>query len=228
MSKIIIKSALITLAVVAGCAVAVFGILSLGFPGTLCGWCEQLGNYGFAARYASLYYAYTGNIADLGRCVEDSILAGDDGYVIKYCPELVDHGEFADYCALRDENINGSISGNEGFSGVVFSYRQYTFGALASAYYREGETELALGTAVSALDADVVRGEFASVSYSGDIYGFPVNNALGSLALRVIENKDPVTGQSILDLLERVTAVGGEQTKYLDTLKSALSGVIAG
>ena len=75
MRKIIIKSALVTLAVVVGCAVLVFAVLSLGFPRILCGWCEQLGNYGFAVRYASLYYSYTGDIADLGRCVDDSILA---------------------------------------------------------------------------------------------------------------------------------------------------------
>ena len=73
----------------AGCAVIVFAILSLGFPGTLCGWCEQLGNYGFAVRYASLYYSYTGDVADLARCAEDSILSENYGDITEYCAKLV-------------------------------------------------------------------------------------------------------------------------------------------
>lgn len=222
MRKIIIKSALVTLAVVVGCTVLVFAVLSLGFPRILCGWCEQLGNYGFAVRYASLYYSYTGDIADLGRCVDDSILAESDGFIIEYASELVDKAEFGEYCELRDEEVNGSISDDENFDGISFSYRQYVFGSLASAYYRGGDDELAIGTAISALDADVDRNTFSSSEYSGEITGFPVNNALGSLALRVIENGDGTAGEKMLGILDDVTAQSDAEVLYLATLANAL------
>lgn len=108
----------------------VFAILSLGFPGTLCGWCEQLGNYGFAVRYASLYYSYTCDVADLARCAEDSILSENDGDITEYCAKLVDDEEFESYCALRDEEINGSIAGDDDFQDITFSYRQYSMAGL--------------------------------------------------------------------------------------------------
>ena len=226
LGKIMIKSALVTLAVVVGCVVAIFAILSLGFPRTMCGWCEQFGNYGFAVRYASLYYSYTGNVEDLGRCVDDSILSESDGDIIEYADQLVDHAEFASYCVQRDEDINESISGEESFDGLVFSYRQYVFGALASSYYYTGEEELAVGTAVSALDPGVDRAAFSPSAYNGDISGFPVNNALGSLALKVLNSRDSQTAAIVLDVFGDVTPENMEEAEYLITLTAALQVLV--
>lgn len=225
MKKIIIKSALTTLGVVVGCAVFVFAVLSLGFPGTLCGWCEQLGNYGFAVKYASLYYSYTGDVVDLARCADDSILAENDGYIIEYCTQLVDDEGFAQYCTVRDKEINDGISGDENFGGITFSYRHYIYGAVSAAEYRAGESDLAIGYAISSLNAGFDRTSFSAQTYSEKIEGFPVNNALGSLSLRVIENKDKTTGGKILKVLEGVSPDGDDEGMYLATLMVALGGL---
>lgn len=226
MKKIIIKTALSTLGIVAGCAVIVFAILSLGFPGTLCGWCEQLGNYGFAVRYASLYYSYTGDVADLARCVEDSILSENDGDITEYCAKLVDDEEFESYCALRDEEINGSIAGDDDFQDITFSYRQYVYGWLAGAHYRGGNTELALGCAIEALDSGFDREDFTSVGVCDyTISKFPPGNALGSLSLSVIEKGDKASGDMLLTVLESASAADEAEKLYLDTLKGALKAL---
>ena len=203
LKNIIIKSALTTLGIVAGCAVVVFAILSLGFPGTLCGWCEQLGNYGFAVKYASLYYSYTDDIADLARCADDSILAENDGYIIEYCAE-------------RDSEIA------ESQPWISFSYRQYIYGAVSSAHYRGGDIQTALGFAIQSLDADFDRSSFAS---GGDysITEFPLNNALGSLSLRIAENSDASAAKTVLPVLSSVSCTQESELLYLNTLISALS-----
>lgn len=210
----------------AGCAVVVFAILSLGFPGTLCGWCEQLGNYGFAVRYASLYYSYTGDVADLARCAEDSILSENDGDITEYCTKLVDDEEFASYCVVRDEDVNGSIAGDDDFLDITFSYRQYVYGWLAGAHYRAGNAELALGCAIEALDSGFDRQAFSSdgnCSYT--ISEFPLNNALGSLSLSVIEKGDKKCGDMLLGVLESATASDEAEVLYLNTLKGALEAI---
>lgn len=218
LKQIIIKSALTTLGIVAGCAVVVFAILSVGFPGTLCGWCEQLGNYGFAVKYASLYYSYTEDIADLARCADDSILAENDGYIIEYCTKLVDEDGFAEYCVLRDEQIS------ESQPWITFSYRQYIYGAVSSAHYREGDIQTALGFAVQSLDSDFDRNNFsADGDYS--ITQFPINNALGSLSLRVAQNKDTAAAESVLSVLGNVTCSDEDEQRYLTTLINALGAL---
>ena len=216
LKNIIIKSALTTLGIVAGCAVVVFAILSLGFPGTLCGWCEQLGNYGFAVKYASLYYSYTDDIADLARCADDSILAENDGYIIEYCTGLVDRKEFTQYCAERDSEIA------ESQPWISFSYRQYIYGAVSSAHYSGGDIQTALGFAIQSLDADFDRSSFAS---GGDysITEFPLNNALGSLSLRIAENSDASAAKTVLPVLSSVSCTQESELLYLNTLISALS-----
>ena len=52
-----------------------------------------------------------------------------------------------------------------------------------------------------------------------------MNNALGSLSLRVIENKDKTTGGKILKVLEGVSPDGDDEGMYLATLMVALGGL---
>lgn len=214
MKQIIIKSALATLGIVAGCAAIVFAVLSFGFPGTLCGWCEQLGNYGFAVKYASLCYSYTDDIADLARCAEDSVLSGKDGYIIEYCTMLVDDDDFDEYCSLRDEELAELPS---------FSYRQYIYGQAACAVYRGGDLELAIGYGAEALDGNLDRNAF-----SGNIsdIAFPVNNALGTLALEVIGREDGSAAEQLYALLGGFSSSEAVEREYLDTLLGALAALL--
>ncbi len=220
LKNIILKTALITLGVVIALAVVMFAILSLAFPGTLCGWCEQLGNYGFAVKYASLYYSYTGDVADLARCAEDGILSGKNGYITEYCTKLVDDEGFPEYCTLRDEQMA------EDLPELSFSYRQYIYGAAAEAYYREGDSDLAVGFAIEALDENFSRAEYSTggeADYSID--RFPVNNALGSLALVAIEKEDGELADELTAILSSVRCSSQDEQDYLSALTGALGAI---
>lgn len=212
MKNIIIKSAFATLGVVAGCAVVIFAVLSFGFPSTLCGWSEQLGNYGFAVKYASLSFSYSGEIEDLARCAEDSILSENDGYIIEYCTQLADADGFDEYCALRDEEMQELPS---------FSYRQFIYGSAACAVYRgEGNIDLAIGYGAEALKDGENREEFSG---SLELSSFPINNAMGTLALEVIQRGDSAAAQKMTQALSGVSSGDAAEQKYLGTILSALS-----
>ncbi len=223
MKKIILKSALMTLGIVVGFAVVLFAVLSLGFPSTMAGWCEQVGNYKLAVRYAVLAYSYSGKIDDLARCVNNSVLAEDNSLIIEYGVKLIDDEEFDDYCASADAEFS------EAYPGISYSYCQYIYGCVAGAYYEMGELESALAFAVEALDEDFDRSAFVlseNGEYDITLSSFPRSNALGSLGLKVISNEDAVAAGHLLGILDGVTAVGEEQQDYLDTIIEYLKRII--
>lgn len=206
--------------IVVGCAVVVFAILSLGFPATVAGWSEQLGNYGVAAKYAALYYSYTGETEDLARCADDAILSGKDSYIIEYCEELVACDDFSDYCEQYDAAIEGA------YPGLGYSYRQFVYGRLAQAYYSSDDLQSALGVAVEALVSDISREQFLS-GESFEISSFPVSNALGTLALSVIESQDGAAAASVLNIFDCVDndSLTPSQLNYFNTLKTNLEAI---
>ncbi|MDE7330480.1 MAG: hypothetical protein K2N30_05295 [Clostridia bacterium] len=132
MFKVIAKTALKTLLAAVIILCVAFGVASLGFPASMAGFFEKCGNYSFATGYASLSYTYSGKVDDLARCLNDSIMAGNDGNTVHFGNMLLDNGGFNGYCA---EN-NG--------------YRQFACGKIAAAKYRQGDKQNALLVAKSA------------------------------------------------------------------------------
>ena len=71
MNKIILKTALITLASLIVASLMVFSLWILCSPQSMASACEKTGNYSFAVTCADLRFKYTKNVDDLARCVED-------------------------------------------------------------------------------------------------------------------------------------------------------------
>lgn len=132
MFKVIAKTALKTLLAAVILLCVAFGVASLGFPANMAGFFEKCGNYSFATGYASLSYTYSGKIDDLARCVNDSVLSGNDANTVHFGNMLLEDENFAGYCA---ENAG---------------YRQYACGKIASAKYRQNDKQNALSVAKSA------------------------------------------------------------------------------
>lgn len=192
LSKIIVKTILKTvLGLVAVLAVA-FLIMSLGFPQTMAGICEKTGAYNLATGYASLRYAYTGSAEDLDRCAGDSILAGNDENIVKYCGSLVKEDEFTEICLKYEGNGD---------------YRQYVYSKLAAAQYRTGDKEGALASAQEALEG---------------VGGFPAGNAIAALATEVAEARDKDTASKLLAVIEKISPVGDEESVYYNRVKNIL------
>lgn len=216
LKKIIIKSALTTFGIVVGCAVVVFAILSFGFPATVAQWSYQLGNNGIAAKYAALYYSYTGETEDLATCALYAISSDKDSYIIEYCEELIDRDDFSAYCEEYDASHSG------------IDFRQYVYGRLARAYYFSGDLQSAIGTAVEALDTSFSREQYVlDGDYSYTISTFPVSNALGTLALSVINSEDGAAAGYLLEIMDCVDTawLTDSQQTYFNTLQKYLQAI---
>lgn len=137
MKNVILRTALIAVIAVLILLFAAFGIASLGFPAQMAGLFENMGNYSFATGYASLAYKYDGSCKNLARCVEDSVIAGDDFDVVSFGKEFIEREDFAGFC-----NEHPSPS----------SYRHFIYGCIARSQYALGDKEDALSLANSAMD----------------------------------------------------------------------------
>ncbi|MCD8308351.1 MAG: hypothetical protein LUD19_00750 [Clostridia bacterium] len=219
--NVITKIILITLGLIIALAIVVFAVLSLAAPGVMAGWCEETGNYSLAVSYASLHYRYTGNVKQAARCAQDSILAENNKYIIKYGEQLIDHTDFDSYCTEQDEYYLSEYN-------VDYSYRQFIYGEVSVAYYSKGDAQSAVGCAIQALDADFYRSTYqtdGSNSYS--INSFPDSNALITLSLKVINNSDDGAAGYILQVLENISAEGEELVK-LEQFTAIINSVAQG
>lgn len=184
MTKIIIKTTLKTLLALLVACIAVFAVMSLGFPQHMATMFENLGAYGVATGYASLRYTYTKDIGDLDRCARDSIVSGDNGNIVKYCLRLTE-----------DEGFDGLCESSSG----DYDYRQYICSNLACAQYATGDSANALATATAAMDG---------------IPDFPEGNAISALAVRIAEAKDGENATALLAATERHTPAESQQRSY--------------
>lgn len=183
MFKVIFKTALKTLLLVAILALVAFGIASLGFPSEMAELCEKSGNYSLATGYASLSYTYSKDVNDLNRCFIDSVYAKNDGDIIKFGDKLIADEKFEEVCQSNSKTVQ-----TNGGTVITIDYRQYVCGNVAAAKYRKGDKNGALETAASAM---------------ADVQGFPVNNALAILSLQVIQGRDKDTAVELVKEIEK-------------------------
>ncbi|MDE5943143.1 MAG: hypothetical protein K2H30_02930 [Clostridia bacterium] len=110
--KIILISALEGLAALALAALLVFSLWILCSPQTMATASEKTGNYSFAVTCADLRYQYTKKTEDLARCVQDSILCGNDEKIVKYGESFLTKADFEEVCLSRGENFKIYVCGN--------------------------------------------------------------------------------------------------------------------
>lgn len=180
-SKIILKSALITLVTLIGAALVAFAVLSLAFPSAMAKMCEKTNNYSFAVRYAALSYTYSGDGEDVARCVEDAISSGKSSLVVKYGGKFLSHPQFSEVCDKKTEEWQRAFSGNADIGqqveerNLVLDYRFYICGEIAVARYTRGDMNGALEAAEKGCE---------------NYIGFPAGNPYVQLALKVVAEND--------------------------------------
>ncbi len=191
--KVIYKTALKTILCLILLAAVAFGVMSLAFPAAMGGMCEATGNYSMAAGYYSQSYKYTGDIEDIARCSHNCIAAGNDGNIIVFCRKYVEDKQFEAYV--------------KGIPGE----KQFIYGSLSCATYRQGEHSQAFELAKKAMEG---------------VTGFPRANAYTALSLEVIKAGDGQTARDILEQLEKITPADTpaepDQTRSYNALKSEL------
>lgn len=205
MNNVISKTALKTLLAVIIAAVLAFAVASLIFPQHLATAFERTGNYSFATGYASLAYKYNDTTPNLARCVDDSILAGRDAKIVKFGEWLVAVDDFDEYCASRNQAAYEQAEDGVDFS--TYDYRQIVYGNLARAKYSRGDKQGAFDTAVQGMTG---------------VAGFPINNSLAALALRVYEAKDSEYMQKLSQALQSISPADGAESEYLNDVMAIL------
>ncbi|MDE6613327.1 MAG: hypothetical protein K2K28_02105 [Clostridia bacterium] len=129
-TKLILISASITVAALALAALLVFSLWILCAPQTMATSCEKTGNYSFAVTCADLRYKYTKDAYDLSRCVDDSILSGNDKLVVKYGEKLIADKQFQAVCIRKAEETKVDY---KSFVCANVAYSHYNRGSLQKA-----------------------------------------------------------------------------------------------
>ncbi len=204
MEKIVVKTAVKTVLIILAVLAVVFAVFNFAFPQHMATLTEGMGNYSLAVKYASLRYNYTGDGDDLARCFDDSVLLGDDKYIVQFGDELIARKDFSLICDKKSGNMGGG-----------YDYRRKVLGKLSVAYYNTGKKAEAVSLAAEAN------------GYTSFAYG----NPLMSLAAAVKSEKDAATCALIIAEIEKITlpdtAEGSEQKGFVTEVCASLRAVTA-
>ncbi len=200
LEKLVVKTAVKTVLIILGVLIAVFAVFNFAFPQHMATVTESMGNYSLAVKYASLRYSYTGEGDDLARCFEDSVLLGNDKYVIQYGDELTNRMDFDRICENKSLRMGGG-----------YDYRHYVLGKLAVSYFKSGRKQEAVELAYEANGNE----------------SFAYGNALMSLSSAAKTAKDAETCSAIIEKLDTLNPLKSEEIEYVKEVKSSLRAVVA-
>ncbi len=132
MTKLVVKTVLITVAAIILTLAAVYLCLALFFPKTLAkGW-EDIGSYNLSLKYYEKQYEKTEDITDLSVICVKVNSEKDAVRAVKYLKILTENPKFSDLCAAEDANI----AIDYGFTAYELYYGKYAI----AAYYQGGIT----------------------------------------------------------------------------------------
>lgn len=151
MQKLVLKTALITLASVLVLALLVYGVLSLFVPSAMVSLTDKLGMDGACARYSVSVYEKTGDIDDLAAAVERSYGAERYGDAAEYGVILLGREDFPSYCERRESEI----------AGEKYDYAQFAAGIVSVSLYYDGQTDAAVKVAFDAVGNSFPTGNAA-------------------------------------------------------------------
>ena len=199
MEKIVVKTAVKTVLIILGILVAVFAVFNFAFPQHMATATESIGNYDLAVKYSLLRYNYTKNCEDLARCFEDSVLLGEDKYILEYGEKLTGHHDYEEVCKAKNEQQSGSR----------FDYKHWVNSKLAVSYFNTGEKAKAITLA----------------SDDNGTETFVYGNALMSLAARIRTAADGEAATAILTVLENIHPAEETEKDNLTQIVAILRGV---
>ncbi|MGN0814351.1 MAG: hypothetical protein ACI4MH_03875 [Candidatus Coproplasma sp.] len=202
MEKIIVKTAVKAALIIVGLLLAAFCVLNLAFPQHVATFTENIGNYTLAVKYASLRYTYTGDVYDLARCVEDSILSEKDEYILQYGEELIESENYAEVVDYKNSQV---------LSGVM-DYDSFLCGKVASSKYVLGDFDGALEIAKK----------------SNGTQSFKKGNAVAALSVEVRAQRDVQAANKLLGALDGIIPSQEEEIKFKDELYKLVKTIAVG
>lgn len=200
MEKIVVKTAVKTVLIILGILVAVFAVFNFAFPQHMATATESIGNYDLAVKYSLLRYNYTKKCEDLARCFEDSVLLGEDKYILEYGEKLTAHHDYEEVCKVKNRQQSGSR----------FDYKHWVNSKLAVSYYNTGEKSKAIELA----------------SKDNGTQSFVYGNALMSLSASIRSAGDVESATAILAALEEIHPDDASERDTLTQVISIIRGFV--
>ena len=209
MEKLVVKTAVKTVLIILGIFVAVFVIFNFAFPQHMATATESIGNYDLAVKYASLRYNYTKNCDDLARCFDDSVLLGNDEYILDYGEKLIKHRDYEEVCKTKNLKQTGSR----------YDYNHWVKGKIAVSKYNTG---------VKKKQDKLKREAIDLAAAETDTETFEYGNPLMALAV-CIKSEDPKDVDAATYILEKLDAIHVQaqtpEARYLSEVKNAMQTI---
>ena len=130
MGKLIVKTAVITLACIIALALLLFGVFSLFFPSVMVSVTDKLGMESACASYSVSQYKKSGTMEDLSAAVKRSYAAGHYEDAAVYGKIMIEASGFTAFCEASDAQMSEA---EEQFMGNSADY--YMGITVASQYY---------------------------------------------------------------------------------------------
>jgi hypothetical protein len=156
---------------------------------------EDMGNYSVAVRYTSLRYTYTGDVYDLTRCVEDSILSERDDYIADFGGRLISSDGFDEVCSYKDKQL-----------GTDGTYRRYIYNKVVASTYANGDYDKAIAIAEN----------------ENGLQSFENNNPIMAVAVRIIYEHDGTSATKMIEELGKVNTSTEEEITLINNLTKRL------
>ena len=185
MKKLILKTALITLASVLGAIILLVTALSLFAPKTMSNYFYGMGNEKLSVWYMEKAYNKSGDIADLESLIFKANECADHSRVVKYSAIFVNREDFKEFA----EN-------NE--TGVGMTYLELVYGNYALSLYYTGAS---VGEIFAVADQTVNENYTEYNAYSSLVYGYSETDLefLTALKTRLQELKTVFVNNANLD-----------------------------
>ena len=120
MKKLILKTALLTLATLICLSAMLYGFFALFFPVKIANLLDGLGREDVAIAYYELEYQKTSEIDDLVNICTRLDARNDSHKAQKYLEALVEHEEFEEFCSKRDKENKNPLTSRDFFYGKLF------------------------------------------------------------------------------------------------------------
>ena len=181
MKKLVLKTAVITVAAVILTVAAAYFCIAVFSPRTLADAWAGAGNYSLSVKYYEKNYGKTNKIADLALLCDALDEEKDAVRAAEHLKTLTENAGFADYCASEDAN-----------GGYAVSAYEYYYGKYAVAVYYSGGINAAIEVAVAAVANGYTENNAFHVLLLGVKLLSPSDRAAIAAAIEGI--KDGLTG----------------------------------
>lgn len=213
MEKLVVKTAVRTVLIILGLVLIVFAIFNFAFPQHMATIMEETGHYNLALKYADMRYSYTKNCEDLARCFEDSIVLGDDQYIIEFGEKLIEHRDYDNLCRAKRDGY-----------GDNYSYDHRVKSKLSVAYYSSGVQLQANG---KTQEGQNLKSKAIKLAFDDNgTQSFEYGNALMSLSARIRTEGDKESASAVCEILEnQVSPTDQTEQGYLTEVINILKAV---